>query len=393
MKKTFIALAIMMSGVIGIGGNYVLASPVVDAHKQEIKLSVEKDKKQMPPRMYRQRLSNSEAAAKLQGAYGFRYSEMLRLLNIGHSYEDMNTACLYAYLTGVSVEKILQLRIPTTWGRVRVQLGLTPAVYADKYVEYQVSYMMNNSLVGRDAAVKYLKQGYPLSDILQAEKLSKVSDKSLAEILSMRTVTCDWQQVKIKLGLNTGNEKDIRSGRGQRKGAGFAGLHVKNMTAKRAANIFHADYLFPEEELLQLYEKYGYEDLEDICLYAYMSKRSLQEIITLRDKYSWERMKYVIGLNPQTYFERCVDYQARRLYERMAIPKKVTKKYMYNGYAMHHVNTAYLLAQKANKNIDEVIDMKTPKNSWTDVALKIGLTAEDSEQIKNKISKEFGRHE
>lgn len=392
MKKTFIALAIAMSAVIDIGDNCVLASPAVAVKKQEIKLSVEKDKKQ-PLRIYRQRLSNSEAADKLQSAYGFRYSEMLRLLNIGHSYEDMNTACLYAYLTGVPVEKILQLRLPTTWGRVCAQIGLTPAVYADKYVEYQVSYMMNNSLIDRDTAVKYLRQGYLLSDILQAEKLSQISDRTLAEILSMRTVNCDWQQVKIKLGFGKENEQKIRSGRGQRKGAGFAGLYVKNMTAQRAASIFHADYLFPEEELLQLYEKYGYEDLEDICLHAYMSKRSLQEIIDLRDKYSWERMKYVIGLNPQNYFERCVDYQARRLHERMAIPKKVTKKYMHNGYAMHHINMAYLLAGKANKNINEVIDLKTPKNSWTDVALKIGLTTEDSEKIKNKISKEFGRHE
>ena len=78
----------------------------------------------LPPRMRRPQLSNAEAAAKLQEAYGYRYSEMLRLLNNGHSYGEMNTACLYAYLSGVPVEKVLQLRQPATWGRVRVQLGL-----------------------------------------------------------------------------------------------------------------------------------------------------------------------------------------------------------------------------------------------------------------------------
>lgn len=56
---------------------------------------------------------------------------MLRLLNIGHSYGDMNTACLYAYLSGEPVEKVLQLRQPATWGRVRAQLGLTPKLYAE----------------------------------------------------------------------------------------------------------------------------------------------------------------------------------------------------------------------------------------------------------------------
>ena len=83
------------------------------------------------------------------------------------------------------------------------------------------------------------------------------------------------------------------------------------MTAERAVKIFHADYLFDEAELLPLYEKYGFEGLEDICLHAYMSKKTLPEIIDLRDKYSWERMKYVLGLTPQVYFDRCVDYQAR----------------------------------------------------------------------------------
>lgn len=78
-----------------------------------------------------------------------------------------------------------------------------------------------------------------------------------------------------------------------------------------------------------------------------MSKKTLQEIIDLRDKYSWERMKYVLGLTPQVYFDRCVDYQARRLAERMDIPQKVTKKYMHMGYAMHHINSSYLLAHEA----------------------------------------------
>ena len=306
---------------------------------------------------------------------------MLRLLNIGHSYSDMNTACLYAYLSGEPVEKVLQLRQPATWGRVRAQLGLTPKLYAEKYMEYQASYLPADSLVDRETALKYLRQGYPLGDIQQAAKLAKESGKTLAQVLPMRTVTCDWQQVKEKLGLQQEQKQDkpfAFRGRGQRSGAGFAGLHTRNMTAERAVKIFHADYLFDEAELR--------DKLIEL-------KKTLQEIIDLRDKYSWERMKYVLGLTPQVYFDRCVDYQARRLAERMDIPQKVTKKYMHMGYAMHHINSAYLLAQKAGLDIKDVIDLKTPKNSWQDVALKIGLTIEDCREVKNKISKDFGRHE
>ena len=348
----------------------------------------------LPPRMRRPQLSNAEAAAKLQEAYGYRYSEMLRLLNNGHSYGEMNTACLYAYLSGAPVEKVLQLRQPATWGRVRVQLGLTPKVYAERYMQYQASYLPADSSVDRRTALQYLQQGYPLSDILQAGRLAQRSGRSIAEILPLRTVTCDWTQVEQKLGLAQAKGKDAKPafGRGQRSGAGFAGLHTRNMTKERAVRIFHNDYLFAEEELGSLYDKYGFNAAEDICLHAYMANKPLAEIESLRDKYSWERMKYVLGLTPEVYFERCVDYQARRLAERMDIPCKVTKKYMHLGYAMHHINSAYLLAQKAGLDISKVIDLKTPKNSWSDVAAKIGVSEADCQWMKNKISKDFGRH-
>lgn len=348
----------------------------------------------LPPRMRRPQLSNAEAAAKLQEAYGYRYSEMLRLLNNGHSYGEMNTACLYAYLSGAPVEKVLQLRQPATWGRVRVQLGLTPKVYAERYMQYQASYLPADSSVDRRTALQYLQQGYPLSDILQAGRLAQRSGRSIAEILPLRTVTCDWTQVEQRLGLEKAKGKDAKPafGRGQRSGAGFAGLHTRDMTKERAVRIFHNDYLFAEEELGRLYDKYGFNAAEDICLHAYMAKKPLAEIESLRDKYSWERMKYVLGLTPEVYFERCVDYQARRLAERMDIPRKVTKKYMHLGYAMHHINSAYLLAQKAGLDISKVIDLKTPKNSWSDVAAKIGVSEADCQAMKDKISKDFGRH-
>ena len=348
----------------------------------------------LPPRMRRPQLSNAEAVAKLQETYGYRYSEMLRLLNNGHSYGEMNTACLYAYLSGAPVEKVLQLRQPATWGRVRVQLGLTPKVYAERYMQYQASYLPADSSVNRTTALQYLQQGYPLSDILQAGRLAQRSGRSIAEILPLRTVTCDWSQVEQRLGLEKAKGKDAKPafGRGQRSGAGFAGLHTRDMTKERAVRIFHNDYLFAEEELGSLYDKYGFNAAEDICLHAYMAKKPLAEIESLRDKYSWERMKYVLGLTPEVYFERCVDYQARRLAERMDIPRKVTKKYMHLGYAMHHINSAYLLAQKAGLDISKVIDLKTPKNSWSDVAAKIGVSEADCQAMKHKISKDFGRH-
>ena len=397
MKKLLLIPAFMAMFFAGsVAAPAAFAAQYAPPQESKMMLPPPKDGKRppMPPRMRRPQLSNAEAAEKLQSAYGYRYSDMLRLLNIGHSYGDMNTACLYAYLSGEPVEKVLQLRQPATWGRVRAQLGLTPKLYAEKYMEYQASYLPADSSVDRTTALQYLQQGYPLSDILQAGRLAQRSGRSIAEILPLRTVTCDWTQVEQKLGLAQAKGKDAKPafGRGQRSGAGFAGLHTRDMTKERAVRIFHNDYLFAEEELGILYDKYGFNAAEDICLHAYMAKKPLAEIESLRDKYSWERMKYVLGLTPEVYFERCVDYQARRLAERMDIPRKVTKKYMHLGYAMHHINSAYLLAQKAGLDISKVIDLKTPKNSWSDVAAKIGVSEAECQIMKNKISKDFGRH-
>ena len=398
MKKLVLCSAlsaILAFSVLPQAGALAASAPGASSQAGHMLPPPPKDGRSMPPRMRRPQLSNAEAAEKLQNAYGYRYSDMLRLLNNGHSYSDMNTACLYAYLADVPVDKVLQLRQPATWGRVRMQLGLTPKLYAERYMQYQASYLPADSLVDSRTALKYLQQGYPLDDIQRAAKLAQQSGRTLAEVLLLRTVTCDWQQVEHKLGLTQEHKQPAPAlrGRGQRSGAGFAGLHVRNMTAQRAAKIFHEDYLFPEAELLPLYDEYGYEGLEDICLPAYMSKKTLQEIIDLRDKYSWERMRYVLGLTPEVYFDRCVAYQARRLEERMDIPQKVTKKYMRLGYAMHHINSSYLLAQLAGRDIGEVIEMKTPKNSWKDVALRLGLTEADSKLVKDKISRVFGRHE
>ena len=164
MKKLLLIPAFMAMFFAGsVAAPAAFAAQPAPPQESKMMLPPPKDGKRppMPPRMRRPQLSNAEAAEKLQSAYGYRYSDMLRLLNNGHSYGDMNTACLYAYLSGAPVEKVLQLRQPATWGRVRAQLGLTPKLYAEKYMEYQASYLPADSPVDRETALKYLRQGYP----------------------------------------------------------------------------------------------------------------------------------------------------------------------------------------------------------------------------------------
>ncbi len=355
--------------------------------------NVKQEIKKMPPRMRRPQLTNEDAAAKLQQQYGADKQEALQLLQNGHNFDELNYAYLYAALAKVDVSKVLVLHEKAPWGRVRVQLGLNADEFAKRNTQYQLAKLDFDGIVSKEMVQEYLQQGYPLNDIFKAMQIAKKINKNMEEVLTLHTAVKDWEQVEQELGLEQQPKTGWRRNRGQRFGAGFAGLHVRNMTKERALIILHKDYLFSEEELAPLYDELGFSALEDVCLHAYFGKVSLAKIMEMRGQYSWERIKHLLGLTPQVYFERCVEYQARRLKERMDIPVTFTKEYMKQGFPMHYVNSAYLLALQSKRNPKEVILMKTPKNKWDDVALAIGLTKDECQDVKNKISQEFGRHE
>lgn len=73
----------------------------------------------------------------------------------------------------------------------------------------------------------------------------------------------------------------------------------------------------------------------------------------------------------------------------MAVPQELTVKYMSEGYPMHYVNMSWLLAQASGRDFAEAITLKTPKNTWDDTAAALGLSREQSREIKEKIAYEF----
>lgn len=392
MKKLFaVSMLAVLLAVPGLcGANTLTAAPA----GQPGAVVKQQEGKRMPPppRMRRPQMSREEAVERLYKEYGADKAEISKLLEAGQNYNELNTAYLYAALAKTPVSRVLELREQATWGRVRVQLGMDAGSFAKRNLDYQLNKLPKDGALSRTAAQKYTQQGYSLADIKRAAVIAVNADKALAEVLPLKTAVKDWNAVEAELGLAKPDENAGLRGRGQRSGAGFAGLHIRNMTKERALKIFHDDYLFSEEELAPLYDELGFDGLEDVCLHAYMGRVPLQKIMEMREQYSWDRIKYLLGLTPQVYFDRCVDYQARRLLERMDIPQEVTKEFMRQGYAMHHVNTAYLLAEQSGKPMAEIIVLKTPKNRWSQVAESIGVSAGELREAQTKISQAFGRH-
>lgn len=350
--------------------------------------------KKVPNKNLRATLSEEEIISSLQKEYNANINEIKGLLKQGYRYNELKTAYYYAALANTDVNKILSLHESATWGRVRVLLGFDAGKFAAAEQNYQLARLSSLGILDIKQVKRLMKEGYPLADIKIAAGLALKESRNIEDLLKLKTVVRDWKQIQSDFTKEDGRARiEMRRKRGQRFGAGFAGLHVRNMTKERALRILSRDYQFSEQELAPLFDLLGFEGLEDVCLHAYMGRVSIQQIMLMREEFSWERIKHILGLTPSVYFARCVEYQARRLHERMDIPIHFTQKYMFAGFPMHYVNSAYLLAEKANLPAEEVIIMKTPKNSWNDVALKIGLTKENCQEVKDRISLEFGRHE
>lgn len=170
------------------------------------------------------------------------------------------------------------------------------------------------------------------------------------------------------------------------------GMRRPRMSNEKATAILNENYGFPKDELLKAMQKgHDYREMDRVCLYAYMTKKPWQEVLKMRDVYTWERLRFALGLKPQVFFDKQIEYDADRLYARCNIDRKITIKYMKMGFPMHHVNMAGLLAPKCHRSVYDIMMMKTPKNTWNDVAIKLGLTIQDCQEVKDAITKAFKR--
>lgn len=118
----------------------------------------------------------------------------------------------------------------------------------------------------------------------------------------------------------------------------------------------------------------SYMELKNICLHAYAAKKPLAEIAQLREKYGWIRVKYLLGLTPEKFAQRELDYKAERLERLFGLNKHLTMKYMKLGYGSHQVKRAMIIATHCDKKVEEILAMKTRRQKWGDICEQLGLS-------------------
>lgn len=394
MKKLLITGALIASFITPFA--YIQTAVAAPASEHPA-LSQEAGRKMPPPRMRRPRLTKEQIVEQLSAEYGYNKAELLTYVNEGTNPRDLGTLCYFARLTGKPLADIVPLRATYTWERLKLAIGLTPQKYYDLTLANQAQKLAKKVNLPAETILKYLKQGYAASDIQMSVLLSENTKENYEQLLHLRTITNTWEKIAGAKGINTDvYEAAVKqAGRldnsGKRSGAGFAGLHMFNPTKEKLVNILYNDYGFKIDELNKYYDQMSFNDLEALCIYAYNSRNPLEKVAAMRSQYTWEGLKLALGLTPVKYRDRMIEYQADRLAKRMNIDRKITIKYMQMGFPMHHVNTAALYALKCDKDIYEIMLMKTPQNTWNDVALACGLTLQDAKEVKDKITEDFKR--
>lgn len=364
---------------------------VQEAHAKVL-VKKENDMKVFPPR--RPRMSKEQIIEKISKDYGYS-KEILSPLANKYNPMDLRTSCFYAKVSGNKLEKVLELRQKNSWTKIRKILFKDAQDYADKMQAYEIKKFKDSDNLTREEFASILKKGYSANDIMQASVVAAKSKKSVAEVLPMRTAAFDWDAVEKKLGVwEESREQNPRKrvSVSIRRGPGFAGLHMGEKNQDELVDILHDDYLFSKEELEKYIGRLGFNELENICLVAYMAQVPLSKVNNMRSKYSWEIIKKKLGLTPKVYDERCIAYQARRLQERLEMPTELTISLMNEGISMHHSTLAFLLSKATNNTIENILNAKTPIKSWNDVAEEIGISKETLKEAQSKISATFGRH-
>ena len=157
-------------------------------------------------------------------------------------------------------------------------------------------------------------------------------------------------------------------------GGGTASAARKPMDRDKALSNLYNNFQYDKKELGQYLDKgLNYMELKSICLHAYASKKPLQEVAQLREKYGWIRVKPLLGLPPEKFAKREMEYKAERMERLFGLDKKLSMKYMKLGYGGHSVKRAIALSKNCDKSIEELLDMKTRQVKWAEICQQLGL--------------------
>ncbi len=135
-----------------------------------------------------------------------------------------------------------------------------------------------------------------------------------------------------------------------------------------------------EDMQTAIYEKYGvinkdqikkyldsgvnYRDLDRACLYAYLTKKPVDEILSLKKELPWTRVQYKLGLTAQKFHTLNTRYKAERTHHWWGFDEKRSYKAMMEGYPWHWVKIAWIMAEHSDFTMEQVLASRKYTESW-----------------------------
>ena len=146
-------------------------------------------------------MDKEKAVNGLHDSFLFDKEELGELFDSGISYMELKKLCLHAYAAKKPVKEVAQLRDKYVWTRVDYLLGLTPEKLARAEHEYKVDRI--HRLFGLDKKLvdKYMRMGYASHQVKRAMFLARHCNKSVEELLAMKTRQQKWGDICEQLGL------------------------------------------------------------------------------------------------------------------------------------------------------------------------------------------------
>ena len=145
-------------------------------------------------------------------------------------------------------------------------------------------------------------------------------------------------------------------------------------TEKVAQDMSTAFGVNKDEIVTAINNKKDIRDISCAAMLAKISGKSFTDVMNLKtDSNKWTDVEKTLGVSHEQVKAAQDDMMAGMLEKRAGVAKDKAASLLQNGYKIHDIASAGILAKTSGKDIDTVLSMKKINNSWKDVASALGV--------------------
>ncbi|MBP2651595.1 MAG: hypothetical protein H6Q74_2420 [Firmicutes bacterium] len=135
--------------------------------------------------------------------FGLNQDEVAKYMHQRIDPREMMHAATLTKISGKSLTEVLSMKtLANTWEDVEKTLGVTKDQVKAFMEEARTTKLAAKLSLSKDSVAELLKNGYHPQDIGIAAVLAKDTQKSVAEVLSMKAINNDWRDVAKTLGVD-----------------------------------------------------------------------------------------------------------------------------------------------------------------------------------------------